>query len=61
MEEMQNLIDPFDAIKDSIHQLSLMPNYVVTAQQRHKINYSVWKIIHKRSYHERWEAQTIAI
>jgi hypothetical protein len=60
MDEIQNLTDPFDAIKDSIHQLSLMPHYVVTAQQRHKINESVWKIIHDRSYHEKWEARTIA-
>lgn len=60
MKEVQNLTDPFDAIKDSLHELSLMSHYVVSAQQRHKINYGVWKIIHERSYHEKWEAQTIA-
>ncbi len=60
MKEKPNSIDPFNNIKDSLHELSLMPHYVVTAQLRHKTNHSIWKIIHERSYYEKWEAETIA-
>lgn len=51
-KEMVDLID-----KSGIND---MPHFYVQADIRHKRDYTIFKLIHKRLYHTLWEAKTIA-